>query len=65
MPSDFRLALICSIADPTPQGQGFCYWAPEWVAFKGSQATDGSSWENMTLFDFNFKATEAIKAFRE
>jgi len=56
---------IREIIHQTPQGQGFCYWAPEWVAFKGSQATDGSSWENMALFDFNFKATEAIKAFRE
>ena len=43
---------------------GFCYWAPEWVAFKGPQSTTCSSWENMALFDFNNKALPALEAFR-
>lgn len=47
-----------------PGGQGFCYWAPEWVAFKGPEATNGSPWENMALFDFNFKAVKAIRVFQ-
>lgn len=46
-------------------GKGIAYWAPEWVAYKGSQATDGSPWENMALFDFEFKALEAVKMFNE
>ena len=32
---------------------GFCYWAPDWVAHKGPQATDGSAWENQALFGFD------------
>jgi len=43
---------------------GFCYWAPEWIAFKGPQSTSGSSWENMALFDFDNKALPALEAFR-
>ena len=47
------------------QGAGFCYWGGEWVAYKGSQATNGSSWENQALFDFNFKGLPALEAFSE
>ncbi|NNV57536.1 glycoside hydrolase family 53 protein [Limnovirga soli] len=39
---------------------GVCYWAPDWVAFKGSTATDGSPWENLSLFDFNNNALQAL-----
>ena len=46
-------------------GIGFCYWAPDWVAFNGPQSTDGSSWENVTLFDFSNKALPAVKAFEK
>ena len=46
-------------------GLGFCYWAPEWVAFKGPVSTTGSSWENMSLFDFTNKALPALDAFSE
>ncbi len=42
---------------------GFCYWGAEWVAFKGPQASNGSSWENMALYDFSNKALPAIEAF--
>lgn len=45
------------------KGLGFCYWAPDWVAFKGSEATDGSTWENATLFDFDNKALPAFDVF--
>jgi arabinogalactan endo-1,4-beta-galactosidase len=44
-------------------GIGFCYWAPDWVAFKGPEATDGSTWENATLFDFEKKALPANAVF--
>jgi len=43
---------------------GFCYWAPEWVAFRGPQSTIGSSWENMALFDFSNKALPGLDAFK-
>ncbi len=45
-------------------GLGFCYWAPDWVAFRGPTATDGSAWENQALFDFGNKALPGIEVFR-
>lgn len=44
---------------------GFCYWGAEYVAFKGPNALDGSSWENMALFDFDNKALPAMAVFHE
>ncbi|MFZ2905899.1 MAG: glycosyl hydrolase 53 family protein [Cyclobacteriaceae bacterium] len=58
----FLLSLKALIAD-TEKGTGFCYWAPEWVAFKGAESTTGSAWENMALFDFSNKALPALNAF--
>ena len=29
-----------------------------WIAFKGNQATNGSTWENQALWDFNNNALE-------
>ncbi len=46
------------------QGIGFCYWAPDWVAFKGNQAANGSSWENVAIFDFDNKILPVIDAFK-
>lgn len=46
-------------------GAGFCYWAPDWVAFKGEEATDGSAWENAATFDFENKALPVMDAFAE
>lgn len=57
------LLKIKSIITTSDWGEGFCYWAPEWVAFKGQTATDGSSWENMTLFDFNNRALKGMVVF--
>lgn len=60
---DFMMHLR-KIMHDTPRGLGLAYWAPEWVAYKGEQATDGSPWENMTLFDFNFQALDAMEVFK-
>lgn len=49
----------------SPRGLGFCYWGGEWVAFNGSTATDGSSWENQALWDFDYRALPALSAFHE
>jgi arabinogalactan endo-1,4-beta-galactosidase len=46
------------------KGMGFCYWGAEWIAWKGSEATDGSPWENQALFDFDNKALPVLKTFR-
>ncbi len=47
------------------QGLGYCYWAPEWVAFKGPEADNGSVWENVTVFDFDNKVLPVIEVFGE
>lgn len=47
----------------TANGIGFCYWGAEWIAFKGKTATDGSSWENQALWDFDNKALPAMQVF--
>lgn len=44
-------------------GIGFCYWGAEWVAFRGSTSSNGSSWENQALWDFNKKALPAMGIF--
>lgn len=54
---------IRKIVSNTPKGIGFCYWAPEWVSFKGAQAKDGSAWENQALWGFDKKALSSISIF--
>lgn len=44
-------------------GVGICWWGAEWVAYRGQQADNGSSWENQALWDFENKALPAIEAF--
>ena len=44
-------------------GLGFCYWGGEWTAYKSSNATDGSPWENQALWDFRGYALPAMEAF--
>jgi arabinogalactan endo-1,4-beta-galactosidase len=46
------------------EGFGWCYWGAEWVASKGDQASNGSSWENQALWDFDFKALPAVTTFK-
>jgi len=50
---------------PENRGLGFCYWAPDWVAFAGNENTSlqGSSWENQCIFDFDHKILETIEVF--
>lgn len=49
---------------PGGHGLGFCYWAPEWVAFRGPTATNGSAAENQALFDFTNAGLPALEAYR-
>ena len=57
------LMKIKQIVSVTERGTGFCYWAPEWVAYKDSESTTSSPWENMALFDFTNTALPALEAF--
>ena len=51
---------------PNNRGIGFCYWAPDWVAFSGNEntSTSGSSWENQCMFDFNLKALPIFDIYK-
>ena len=60
--SDF-MKYIRKLMNDTQNARGFCYWAPEWVAYKGPQAQDGSPWENMALFNFNNRALKTLQNF--
>ncbi|MFY0673018.1 MAG: glycosyl hydrolase 53 family protein [Bacteroidia bacterium] len=40
--------------------KGASYWEGAWIALKGSQANDGSPWENCALFDFENRANKAL-----
>ncbi len=46
-------------------GLGVFYWEPAWLAVDGVGVAKGSGneWENQTLFDFEGKALDAIRAF--
>ncbi len=57
------LIKIIDLNKRSNKGCGVCYWGAEWVSYKGTQATDGSSWENQALFDFQNKAVPALNAF--
>lgn len=52
-------------AVPNKAGIGVCYWAPDWVAFKGPTAKDGSNAENLALFDFTNKALPGMQFYKE
>jgi arabinogalactan endo-1,4-beta-galactosidase len=45
------------------EGKGFCYWAPDWVAFRGPDAANGSPWENQALFDFENRQLPGMELF--
>ena len=57
------LMSLRQVLNKNPYNMGFCYWEPDWVAFKGTQATNGSSWENLTLFDFQNKVLPGMDVF--
>lgn len=48
---------------PNNKGIGFCWWAPDLVAFDGPQSTEGSFMENLTVFDFNNQSLPILEVF--
>ena len=56
---------IRTMVDDSGHGRGFCYWGGEWISWKGNEATDGSTWENQALWDFDNNALPAMDAFKE
>ncbi len=54
---------IKSLLKQNANAQGFCYWGSEWVAFRGTQSTNGSPFENQALWDFNNNSLPVMDAF--
>lgn len=61
---DFLLA-IKNLVKQNSRGLGFCYWGAEWIASRGPTATNGSSWENQAVWDFNNNALPVLDAFSQ
>lgn len=59
---DFLAAVLQQVRRAT-QPAGFCYWGGEWVSFAGPQSTEGSSWENQALWDFEGRALMVLDNF--
>ncbi|GLB52569.1 hypothetical protein NBRC110019_16090 [Neptunitalea chrysea] len=59
------ITAIKTILTNNENGQGFCYWGAELVAWKGIEATDGSSWENQAIFNFDNEALPVISSFTQ
>ena len=57
------LLAIKDLVKQSSNGIGFCYWGAEWVAFRGATSTNGSSWENQALWDFNNNSLPAMDVF--
>jgi len=57
------LTAIRVLLESSTNGIGFSYWGSEWVAFRGTQATNGSPVENQALWDFNLNALPVMAVF--
>ena len=57
------LVALKAMIQQSSKGIGFCYWGAEWVAFRGPTSTNGSSWENQALWDFNNNSLPIMDVF--
>lgn len=57
------LSAIKNVINQSSHGIGFCYWGSEWIAFRGPTATNGSTWENQALWDFNNNSLPVLDVF--
>jgi arabinogalactan endo-1,4-beta-galactosidase len=57
------ISALKNTINESSHGIGFCYWGSEWVAFRGPTSTNGSSWENQALWDFNNNSLPILEAF--
>jgi len=59
------VSTIRNIVENSPYGQGFAYWGGEWIAFRGNEATNGSTVENQALWDFDHRSLPVMQEFHE
>lgn len=59
------LELIMNAVAECEGGLGIFYWEPAWLAVEGAGVSKGSGneWENQTLFDFEGRALDGVRAF--
>lgn len=55
---------LMQIMKSIPKGIGVCYWGAEWVSYKGTVATNASTWENQAFWDFTNKSLPVLEAFK-
>jgi len=61
---DFIMQIRKITWENVERGLGFSYWGGEQIAWKGSEGTNASPWENLALFDFGNKALPVLKEFK-
>ena len=44
-------------------GVGFCYWGADQISWDGQTSTNGSTWENQAVFDFNNRELPVLEEF--
>lgn len=54
---------IKNLVKTSKSGIGFAYWGGEWIAFKGKEASNGSTFENQAFYDFDNKALPVLQVF--
>ena len=59
------MTTLKNVVQSSQYGAGFSYWGGEWVAFRGPEATNGSSYENQALYDFENKALPVMDVFNQ
>lgn len=55
---------IKNMVQKSPKGIGFSYWGAEWIAFRSDTATNGSTWENQAMWDFDNNSLPVLEAFK-
>lgn len=56
---------IKDLVKTSNSGVGFAYWGGEWIAFKGKEASNGSTFENQAFYDFDNKALPVLQVFNK
>jgi arabinogalactan endo-1,4-beta-galactosidase len=59
------LMALKSMTDRSTSIIGYCYWEPQFVAFRGPTSNQGSPWENQALWNFENKSLPALEFFSE
>lgn len=59
------LLALKNLLKEVPKAVGFCYWGAEWIGYKGTTSTEGSSWENQTFWDFDGKSLPVLEVYND